>query len=139
MHKNGITFLPLVALGEKPGDCWNWIGRVAVNGYGKKQFHGKTMLAHRWVYQQLFGPIPAGKVINHICRNRSCVNPHHLEVTTHAGNSRHGRTTKLTAAQVVEIKAALPTLRWGDRKKLAARMGVSPGLISDIKYGRAWI
>ena len=139
MHKSGITFLPLVKLGATPSDCWDWIGRVGVNGYGKKQFHGKTMLAHRWVYQQLFGPIPENKVINHLCSNRKCVNPHHLEVTTTAENARHGRGTKLKPEQVAEIKAALPTMRWGDRKKLASKLGVSAALISDIKYGRAWV
>jgi hypothetical protein len=95
MPKHGQVLRALVRLGDSPGDCWQWLGRVNPNGYGKKQFQGKTMLAHRWVYQQLFGPIPEGLVINHLCSNRGCVNPHHLELTDTAGNCRHGAGTIL--------------------------------------------
>jgi hypothetical protein len=129
---------PLVKLGATQDDCWEWQGKIGSGGYGCKQSGGKTLLAHRWVFQIFNGWIPADAVINHLCSNRSCVNPRHLEITTHAGNSRHGAGAKLSAAQVDEIKAALPTAKWGDRKRIAERYGVSAALISDIKYGRAW-
>lgn len=61
-----------------------------------------------------------------------------MEVVSQAVNVRRGAGCKLTDDQVAEIKAAIPGLRWGGRKRLAARYGVSPALISDIKYGRAW-
>ncbi|MCC7126440.1 MAG: HNH endonuclease [Acidobacteria bacterium] len=139
MPKHGQVLRQLVQLGETPDACWQWLGRVSpATGYGKKQFHGRTMLAHRWMYEQLFGPIPEGLVINHKCRNRSCVNPHHLEVTTQAGNTRHGAGTILTAEQVREIKAAFSTRKWGEGRRLARRFGVSNALIHDIWHGRAW-
>lgn len=99
---------------------------------------GRTMLAHRWVFQLFNGWIPKDGVINHLCSNRRCVNPKHLEVTNTAGNCRHGRNTKLTIEQASEIKKLLPSMKWGDRKDIAQRFGVSEALISDIKYGRAW-
>lgn len=96
------------------------------------------MLAHRWVYELLQGPIPEGMVINHLCRNRACVNPHHLEVTTQAGNARHGEGTRLTIEQVRAIKAAFSSRRWGTGARLAREHGVSSALIHDIWRGRAW-
>lgn len=135
----GSTIKPLVRIGDSPGDCWQWIGGVSgVTGYGKKQFHGRTLLAHRWVWEQFFGPIPEGLVINHLCSNRACVNPHHLELTTQSGNCRHGKGTRLTAQQVAEIKAAKYNKRWGGGAALARKHGVSCALIHDIWNGRAW-
>lgn len=139
MALHGQVIKPLVKIGASPGDCWEWQGRVSPQtGYGKKQFHSRTLLAHRWMWEQLFGPIPKGAVINHLCRNRACVNPHHLEVVSQAQNCRHGRASKLTEAQVAEIKAAKGDRKWGDGAKLARKYGVSGGLIHDIWNGRAW-
>jgi hypothetical protein len=126
-------------MGDSPGDCWEWIGsKSKVTGYGKKQWHGETWLAHRWIYTMLFGKIEDSKVINHLCGNRLCVNPHHLEVTDQAGNCRHGGGAKLTADAVKEIKSAGPSRKWGDGAKLARKHGVSCALIHDIWNGRAW-
>lgn len=138
MPKHGQVVRQLVRLGDSPGDCWQWLGRVQPNGYGKKQFHGKTVLAHRWVYEQLLGPIPAGLVINHLCSNRACVNPHHLEVTDTAGNARHGAGASLTADQVRAIKSFQNNRKWGDGARLARQYNVSNALIHDIWHGRAW-
>jgi hypothetical protein len=129
---------PLVKLGKSPDDCWEWQGKIASNGYGAKQSGGRTLLAHRWVFSIFNGWIPKEAVLNHLCSNRRCVNPKHIEVTTQAGNARHGRGAKLKVEQVREIKAALSTIKWGEKKHLAAKFGVSAALLSDIKYGRAW-
>lgn len=138
-QKPGQILKPLVDIGEHPNDCWEWQGTINKNtGYGKKTWHSKSILAHRWVYEMLLGPIPDGLVINHLCSNKKCVNPHHLEVTTTAGNCRHGMGTKLTVKQVKEIKSAKGSKKWGDGIRLAKKYNVSGGLIHDIWYGRAW-
>lgn len=69
--------------------CWKWTGATDANGYGYIQADG-TRLAHRVVYRALVGPIPDGLVIDHLCRNPSCVNPDHMEVVTQGINVARG-------------------------------------------------
>lgn len=137
-HHEGEVLKPLVKLGRAPADCWQWLGRVQPNGYGKKQYCGRTVLAHRWMWLQLFGPIPEGLVINHKCGTRACVNPAHLEVVTQAENCRHGITATLTPDDVREIRAARKDRTVNTRNRLAERYGVTPMTISDIWSGRSW-
>lgn len=80
---------------EKSCDgCWNWRGSIAPNGYGKfsieKNRIRKTFNAHRFSYQYFKGEIPHGLTIDHLCRNRGCVNPDHLEVLTLKENLLRG-------------------------------------------------
>jgi hypothetical protein len=49
---------------------------------------------HRFAYELLVGPIPAGLVLDHLCRNRLCVNPNHLEPVTNSENPRRGRVAR---------------------------------------------
>ena len=72
-----------------PDGCWTWL-RPTDNGYGRFWIKGRTALAHRISYEMHVGPIPAGLQIDHLCRNRGCINPSHLEPVTIAENVLRG-------------------------------------------------
>lgn len=67
--------------------CLEWIGALHV-GYAWVSHEGKPQLGHRLSYEYAVGPIPAGLVIDHLCRNRKCINPDHLDPVTQAVNVR---------------------------------------------------
>lgn len=75
---------------EKTDSCWNWIGTLTYDGYGKFMRNGKQFRAHRAVYRLLRGDIPEGLCLDHLCRNRRCVNPEHLEAVSFSENVRRG-------------------------------------------------
>lgn len=80
---------------DLPGDCWLWTGTINHKGYGHIYIDGSTRRAHRVSWELLVGPIEDGKHLDHLCRNRSCINPEHLEPVTNAVNAeRSERATK---------------------------------------------
>ena len=76
------------------GDCWHWTGAASHDGYGRVYTERGVKYAHRVVWELLVGPIPEGLVIDHLCRNRSCVNPDHLEPVTRKENQRRGQANQ---------------------------------------------
>lgn len=70
------------------GGCVVWIGYRDGRGYGRVAVGYEKKLAHRMSFEEHRAPIPPGAVINHICRNRSCINPDHLETVSQARNAQ---------------------------------------------------
>jgi len=76
--------------------CWPWTGPTTSWGYGT---FGRHAVAHRRAYELAVGPIPAGYQIDHLCRNRGCVNPTHLEAVTKRDNILRGTSPSALAAR----------------------------------------
>lgn len=113
--------------------CWPWTGRRDRKGYGEVYHDGRKARAHRVVFESMRGPIPEGMQLDHLCRNKGCVNPAHLEPVTNAENCRRKPSSKLTA----DIAATIRTSS-DDALTLAQRYGVSRTMIYWVRNGRVW-
>lgn len=78
--------------------CWFWLGMLGADGYGSvwiggtRANGGRLFRAHRASYEEFVGPIPEGMVLDHLCRQRSCINPDHLQPVTNKVNLLRGNT-----------------------------------------------
>ena len=71
--------------------CWQWIGAMRPNGYGAFWYEGRVQQAHRAAYLMHRGEFDRALDLDHLCRNRGCVNPAHVEPVTRSENNRRGR------------------------------------------------
>lgn len=134
------SFLP-----EPNSGCWLWTGTVDRDGYGRVGVSGKSVEAHRAMYELEVGEIIEGMHVCHSCDVRCCVNPEHLWLGTNQQNNadkiskgrqakgeRNG-TAKLTTEKVREIRASRKS-----NNALSQEYGVVPSVIQAIRSGKLW-
>jgi hypothetical protein len=135
-----------------PDGCHLWLLPPGSNGYGRFKSNKVTHYAHRWGYEHLFGPIPEGLVVRHICDVKLCQNPDHWLLGSHADNirdrderglgvwlsgERHG-CAKLTAVQVQEIRDRYAA-GGVTQTSLAAEFGVTQAAVYKILHRKTWV
>jgi len=76
---------------ETTNSCWNWKGCLNNAGYGMFRVNGKNYSPHRFSFETFIHKIPENMIIDHLCKNRSCVNPAHLDFVTNQENIRRGK------------------------------------------------
>ncbi len=120
---------------EKTDLCWRWTAHLdRKTGYGRLLVDGGMVGAHRIAYQLLVGPIPEGLDLDHLCRNKACVNPDHLEPVTQQENIRRGKSAKVTWRRAREIRESSES-----NVAIATRLGISDSVVSRIRSGKAWM
>ncbi|MDP9358349.1 MAG: HNH endonuclease [Chloroflexota bacterium] len=115
--------------------CWVWQGYRLPGGYGQLTYRRDSWLAHRLSYYRHYGELPAGELqIHHICANRACLNPDHLEAVTPIEN-RRAAPTKLDPAKAEQIRALSGDMSQGE---IAARFGVDRTMVGKVLREEVW-
>lgn len=136
--RNAAQFWETVAI-EDGAHCWEWRGSRDQAGYGRVHWNGRSTRAHRVAYELARSPIPEGLTIDHLCRNRGCVNPAHLEPVTLRENILRGNTFQAANAAKTHCPQGHPysfvnskgsrecqTCRNESNRRLRAAQGAKP-------------
>lgn len=115
--------------------CWVWQRAVNGDGYGSCYREGRIWAAHRWYYIQFVGPVPSGLELDHLCRNRRCVNPDHLEPVTTRENILRGEGC---TAQAKRKTHCLRGHEFTRANTMVAKDGGRRCLTCHNARGRAW-
>lgn len=120
----------------KVSECWIWNGYVDKYGYGMVKIDGAKIGAHRVTFALFNEDLIDGMHVDHLCRNRACCNPNHLEQVTPVVNTRRGSVAVLTVEVVANVKAFL--IHGYSVVSLARMYGVSAKTIANVAAGRTW-
>lgn len=97
---------------DRSDGCWTWTAHIGAEGYGRFMINGVPRLAHRVSYERTHGPIPAGIEIDHMCHNRSCVNPAHLRQATRSLNAQNLIRARIDSGSKIRGVRQQPSGRW---------------------------
>jgi hypothetical protein len=122
---------------DKTSTCWNWTASRTSAGYGNLNWHGKYTYAHILAFKFAGKSIPFRHELDHLCRNRRCVNPDHLEAVRGRINIRRGKNAKLTPEKVAEIRILLQDKN-ANQTRIGKQYGVTGATISEIFLGKSW-
>ena len=123
-------------------DCIEWPKSKTTAGYGQLKRDGKKIMAHRFVWEKAYGPIPKGMCICHRCDNPPCVNLEHLFLGTHGDNIRDcyakkrrrlaskPKVSEQTAVRLKMLYGVVPV------RQLAIALGVSSSYVKNIMTGK---
>jgi hypothetical protein len=128
-----------------PDECWLWKASRGGSGYGHAwiEINGERRCvdAHKLAWTLTHGPVPEGQVVRHRCNQKLCCNPAHMQLGTHADNSRDAMRdglagVKLRADDIREIIRERYAFRSCD--EIARNFGVRKSFINDILTGHRW-
>lgn len=99
--------------GDWETGCWNWVAAKDKDNYPRFWQSTKNRQAHRWIYETLVGPIPAGFDLDHVCVNATCVAPNHLEPVTKKENQdrKKLRRAEAAAGRPIRIQTGATTVQ----------------------------
>lgn len=131
---------PLYTIEDRgyPTPCWTWNYGKTGNGYGltTNRMTGRgRILAHRFMFEEIKGRVPADMELDHLCRHRDCVNPEHLEPVPSAINVQRGSVATLNEEQVREIRSLWPSI---SQRAIAERYGITARHVWDVIHRRSW-
>lgn len=84
-----------ILIPKNKDDCWEWLGFHTKFGYSRINLgFNINPDVHRIMYELVKGKVPKGLELDHLCRNKGCINPDHLEAVTHVENQKRGKVNQ---------------------------------------------
>jgi hypothetical protein len=117
-----------------PDGCWRWTGSFDKDGYGRFQVGPRAKLAHRVMLAAVGRDVPDGMEVDHLCRNRSCVNPDHLEPVTHIENCVRAYHARKACKNGHELTPENTRLEWRTPQGLPWRACRACDRVASAKY-----
>lgn len=133
----------------KPDECWPWLAWKTHNGYGSFGYRGHEVRAHRFVFYLSGITIPEGYEPDHLCYNRDCINPAHLEIVTQRENIIRGKDRLRMLCQAADKPMAMNSKLTADQARiirsdprkvraLSEAFNVSQTTIRNVKTGETY-